>query len=197
MRLFLQLRILILPLLAMAIFLTGCEEVSPIAEKVKDALERESVEDEPEPIVAEPVDIPPPPEPVAMEPVVNKDARVAILGYHDFTDARSSNDMILNVNDFRDQMQAIRDAELPVISMREFLDWKQGKKPIPEQCVMITIDDGWKATHTLAMDVLKEFDYPFTVFLYKNYVGVGGRSMSPEEIREIAAAGGTLSSHSV
>ena len=145
MRLFLQLRILILPLLAMAIFLTGCEEVSPIAEKVKDALERESVEDEPEPIVAEPVDIPPPPEPVAMEPVVNKDARVAILGYHDFTDARSSNDMILNVNDFRDQMQAIRDAELPVISMREFLDWKQGRAKIPEQCVMITIDDGWKA----------------------------------------------------
>ena len=197
MRLFLQLRILILPLLAMAIFLTGCEEVSPIAEKGKVALERESVEDEPEPIVAEPVDIPPPPEPVAMEPVVNKDARVANLGYHDFTDARSSNDMILNANDFRDQMQAIRDAELPVISMREFLDWKQGKKPIPQQSVMITIDDGWKATHTLAMDVLKEFDYPFTVFLYKNYVGVGGRSMSPEEIREIAAAGGTLSSHSV
>lgn len=193
----LQFRILTLPLLGLGIFLTGCEEVSPIADQVKEALERESVEAEPEPIVAQPIDIPPPPEPVAMEPVVNKDARVAILGYHDFTDGRSSNDMILNVNDFRDQMQAIRDAELPVISLREFLDWKQGITPIPKQCVMITIDDGWKATHTLAMDVLKEFEYPFTVFLYKNYVGVGGRSMSPEEIREIAEAGGTLSSHSL
>ena len=193
----LLLRILILPLLGLGIFLTGCEEVSPIADKVKEALERESVEEEPEPIVAQPIDIPPPPEPVAMEPVVNKDARVAILGYHDFTSGRSSNDMILNVNDFRDQMQAIRDAELSVISMREFLDWKQGIMPIPEQCVMITIDDGWKATHTLAMDVLKEFEYPFTVFLYKHYVGVGGRSMSPGEIRELAGAGGTLSSHSL
>jgi len=187
--------------LSIVLLLTGCEEVSPIADKVKNALDRESVEtlaeEVPETLVAEPIDIPPPPQPVAMEPVVNKDARVSILGYHDFTDGRSSNDMILNVNDFRDQMQAIKDAELPVISMREFLDWKQGKKPIPEKCVMITIDDGWKATHTLAMDVLREFDYPFTVFLYKNYVGVGGRSMSYEEIREIAASGGTLSSHSV
>ncbi len=94
-------------------------------------------------------------------------------------------------------MQSIKDTELPVISMREFLDWKQAKGNIPEECVMITIDDGWKATHTLALGVLKEFGFPFTVFLYKNYVGVGGRSMTHDEIRELAANGGTICSHSV
>src|SRR5690606_873520 len=132
-----------------------------------------------------PAEIPPPPAPVKMEPVVNKDARVSILGYHDFTDEASSNDMILNIEDFRRQMQAIRDAKLPVVGMRQFLDWKQGKGDIPAECVMITIDDGWKATHTLALGVLKEFGYPFTVFLYKNYIHIGGRSLSHDEIREI------------
>ena len=181
-------------ILALSVILSGCEKAAPVLNSLKEALDREPVE---EVVAISPEDIPPPPEPVAMEPIVNKEARVGILGYHDFTEGESNNDMILNIEDFRRQMQAIKDADLPVISMRQFLDWKQGKADIPAECVMITIDDGWKATHTLALDVFKEFGYPFTVFLYKNYIGVGGRSMTHDEIRELAANGGTISSHSL
>ncbi len=181
-------------ILVFSFALTGCEKAAPVLDALKEALDREPAE---EVAALSLEDIPPPPEPVAMEPIVNKEARVGILGYHDFTDGVSNNDMILNVEDFRRQMQAIKGADLPVISMRQFLDWKQGKADIPAECVMITIDDGWKATHTLALDVIKEFGYPFTVFLYKNYIGVGGRSMTHDEIRELAANGGTISSHSV
>jgi len=176
----------------------SCEEIAPVVDKVKEALNRKSAEEEA--VVANPIDpadIPPPPEPVKMEPVVNKDARVSVLGYHDFTDGKSTNDMVINIDDFRAQLEDIKEAELPVISMREFLDWKQGNADIPEQSVMITIDDGWLATHTLAMKVLKEFEYPYTVFLYKKYVGVGGRSMTHDQVRELAANGATISSHSV
>ncbi len=175
----------------------GCEKAAPYLDTVKQALDRETEE---EAAVRNPVveaEIPPPPAPVKMEPVINKEARVSILGYHDFTEGESNNDMILNIDDFRNQMQSVQDAKLPVISMRQFLDWKQGKADIPAESVMITIDDGWKATHTLAMKVLRDFEYPYTVFLYKNYIGVGGRSLTHEEIRELAANGATLSSHSV
>lgn len=183
-------------ILALVLLVASCEQAAPVLETFKEALDREPVVEEE--VVETPMEaIPPPPEPVAMEPIVNKDARVSILGYHDFTEGESRNDMILNIEDFRLQMQAIKDAELPVISMRQFLDWKQGKAEIPEQCVLITIDDGWKATHNLALEVFKEFGYPFTVFLYQNYVGVGGRSMTHREIRELAANGGTISSHSI
>ncbi len=175
--------------------LSSCEKVAPAFERVKSALDRGAVTEDAEVEIV--LDIPPPPEPVAMEPIINKDARVSILGYHDFTEGRTSNDMVLNIDDFRRQLEAIKAADFPVISMRQFLDWKQEKADIPEQCMMITIDDGWKATHTLAMKVLKEFEYPFTVFLYKNYIGVGGRSMTLDEVREIARAGGTISSHSI
>lgn len=193
----------ILPLLTLAaalsagLFLTGCEKVKPYLETVKNALDRETEEEAAARKPLAEADIPPPPAPVKMEPVVNKEARVSVLGYHDFTEGSSTNDMILNVDDFRNQLQAIKDAQLPVISMRQFLDWKQAKADIPAESVLITIDDGWKATHTLAMDVLKEFGYPYTVFLYKNYIGVGGRSLTHDEIRELAANGATLASHSV
>lgn len=162
---------------------------------------RAAAESQPDPkkLLADEPDsvIPPPPEPVKMEPAINKAARVSILGYHDFSEGRSTNDMIINIDDFRAQMQSIKDSGVPVIPMADFLAWKRGEKDIPAECVMITIDDGWKATHTLAMPVLKEFGYPFTIFLYKKYVGVGGRSLSFDEVKELMAAGADVGSHSV
>lgn len=179
--------------------LSSCEKASPYLDKLAAALNRKTPSEEAplKAIPINPADIPPPPALVKMEPEINKEARVAVLAYHDFTDGKSNNDMILNIDDFRDEMQAIKDSELPVISMQQFLDWKQAKKDIPAESVLITIDDGWKATYTLAIEVLREFGYPFTVFLYENYIGVGGHSLTPDQIREIVAAGGTISSHSV
>ena len=49
----------------------------------------------------------------------------------------------------------------------------------------------------IAMPILKEFEFPFTIFLYKKYVGIGGRSLTHQEIRELMAAGATVGSHSV
>lgn len=180
-----------------AVLLASCDKAAPLVEKVREVLDREPHLAETVADTAPAGPIPPPPEPVKMEPLVNKDARVSVLCYHDFTEGISGNNMIINIDHFRRQMQAIRDAELPVISMRQFLDWKAGKGDVPPRSILITIDDGWKATHTLALGVLKEFGYPFTVFLYKNYINVGGRSLTHEEVRELAANGGTLSSHSV
>ena len=188
-----------------ALALAACDKAEVVGEKLENALNQNPAAEsaipqpDPEKLLADEPDIviPPPPEPVKMEPVVNKEARVAILGYHDFTEGKSRNDMIINIDDFRAQMQAIKDAGLPVISMAQFLAWKKGEDTLPDRSVMITIDDGWKATHTLAMPVLKEFGYPFTVFLYQKYVGVGGRSLSFDEIRELMANGADLGAHSV
>jgi peptidoglycan/xylan/chitin deacetylase (PgdA/CDA1 family) len=128
---------------------------------------------------------------------INKSAQVAILGYHDFTTGRSTNPMVIPVMKFREQMQALRDAKLPVISMEDFLAWRRGEKNLPPQSIMITIDDGWKSVYQLAFPVLKEYGYPFTIFLYKNFVNGGGRSMTTAEITEMMRAGGAVGCHSV
>jgi len=195
------------PALALAlIFLTSCEKPwggLRIGDSDPDDVATEVVEDTGPVLADEPDTVPPPPpdlEPVKMvaTPVVNKDAEVSILGYHDFSDGdRRLSEMVMHVDDLRTQMQQIKDAELPVISMQEYLAWRRGEGTIPERCVMITIDDGWKATHTLALPVFREFGYPFTVFLYKKYVGIGGRSLTHDEVREIMAGGGAVGSHSV
>ncbi len=150
-----------------------------------------------EPPEGAPAPLPPPLDPSVPELTINKSAQVAILGYHEFVTGKPSNQMQINIDRFREQMQALKDAKVPVIAMKDFLAWRRGEKDIPDPAVVLTMDDGWKSVYTLALPVLKEFGYPFTVFLYKKFVNGGSKSMSTAEIRELMAAGGEVGSHSV
>lgn len=132
----------------------------------------------------------------APELTINRSSQVSILCYHAFCEGPSPDDMTLNINRFRQQMQALKDAKLPVISMEHFLAWKRGERDIPDPSIMITMDDGWKSVYTLAAPVLREFGYPYTIFLYKNYVGGGGKALTVEEIRQLMKEGATIGSHS-
>ncbi len=128
---------------------------------------------------------------------INKTAQVSVLGYHDFITGKSDKDMKLNIDHFRSQLQALKDANLPVISMQHFLAWRRGEKDVPDPCVVITIDDGWKSVYQLAYPVLKEFGYPFTIYLYKKFVNGGSKSMTTAEIKEMMQHGCEIGSHSV
>jgi peptidoglycan/xylan/chitin deacetylase (PgdA/CDA1 family) len=154
------------------------------------------ISDELEPSVPEPEPVPPL-DPAIPELKVNKAAQVGILCYHDFVSTKAATQMRIHTDHFRLQMQAIKDARLPVISMTDFLKWRRGEKDIPDSCIMITIDDGYISVYTDALPIFKEFGYPFTVFLYKQYVNGGGRALTTPMIKEILANRGEVGSHSV
>lgn len=128
--------------------------------------------------------------------VPREQTKVAVLGYHNFSNTRKVTDMCMRTSEFCQQMQYIQDAGLTVITMQDFLDWLLGDRCLPERCVLITIDDGWRSTYTDAYPVLKAYGYPFTLYLYTSYLSGRGQSMSPAMIREMMAAGATVGSHS-
>jgi len=127
---------------------------------------------------------------------INKSATVSILGYHDFRE-RGGTPMIIAEPKFRQQMQAIKDSKIPVIRMSDVIAWKRGEKDIPEEAICITMDDGWEGVYQYAYPVLKEFGFPFTIYLYKKYVNIGGRSMTWDQIREMMEHGCEVGSHTV
>lgn len=145
---------------------------------------------------------PPVPDQAVAPPVEDLSApddgvRVAVLGYHDFSATAPETAMRISTAKFRTQMETIRDLGLTVISMEDFTAWKTGGKIIPEKSVVLTFDDGWKSVYTDAFPVLREFGYPFTLYLYKNYVDGGGKALTTPMIREMIDAGASLGSHSV
>lgn len=127
---------------------------------------------------------------------LNKSAVVSILGYHDFRE-RGGSPMIIAASKFREQMKAIKDSKIPVIPLSDVVAWRQGKKNIPEEAIVITMDDGWEGVYTYAYPVLKEYGFPFTAYLYKKYVNIGGRSLSWAQIKEMMQNGCEIGSHSV
>lgn len=177
------------------LLLSSCDRLTPAPPPAKNAPLPE--------IVSEPgaeAKLAPAPEPIdpaVPELSINKSAQVSVLGYHEFVTGKPRQDMQINIDHFREQMQALKDARLPVIPMSDFLAWRRGEKDIPDPCVVITMDDGWKSVYQLALPVLKEFNYPFTIFLYKKYVNGGGRALTTAEISELTANGAEVGSHSV
>ena len=127
-------------------------------------------------------------------------SRVSVLGYHVFHPTKEATQMRIPTEKFRKQMEAIKKSNIPVITLDQFLKWRRGKGVLPPQSILITMDDGWRSVYQEAFPIMKKLKLPFTIYLYKNYVGAnrGGRALSLAMIREMMASGlCTLGSHSV
>lgn len=132
------------------------------------------------------------------DPAIPDDGiRVSILGYHDLAENLPETAMRIHTSKFRKQMEAIRQSGVKVLTLQEFTAWKKGDVKIPENCILITFDDGWKSVYTDAYPILKEFGFPFTIFLYKNYVDGGGKALTLPMIQEMTQNGASIGSHSV
>lgn len=123
--------------------------------------------------------------------------RVSVLGYHDFSETLPETAMRIRTSKFRQQMETIRQLGLTVITLEDFIAWKKGEKDIPPKSILITLDDGWKSVYTDAFPILKEYHYPFTIYLYKTYVDGGGKALTTPMIEEMTASGASIGSHSV
>ena len=62
-------------------------------------------------------------------PAIDRNARVMILSYHRFED-RPHDSLAIAPEEFRPQMQALKDNGIAVIPMKDFLAWRQGEKNI-------------------------------------------------------------------
>lgn len=132
----------------------------------------------------------------AQAPQDDDGVRVAVLGYHEFSETEPETEMKIRTSKFRQQMETIRELGLPVIPMSDFIAWKKGEKTIPAKSVVITIDDGWKSVYTDAYPILKEFGFPFTIYLYQGYVDGGSKALSTTMVKEMMKHGATIGCHS-
>lgn len=135
-------------------------------------------------------------EPEAPAFKLDKSVQVSILCYHRLSTDGKATDMVIPVEDFREQMQRLKESNVTVVGMDDFLAWKRGEKNLPDPSVLITFDDGWESVYTQAFPVLREHGFPFTFFLYTNYLESGGRSLSVAQVKEMLAHGGALGCHS-
>lgn len=132
--------------------------------------------------------------------VVHGDAKrpgyTTVLLYHRFDESAYPSTNI-SVEKFQQQMQHLRENGYRVLSMEAFRALLTSGEPFPQKTVLITIDDSHRSIYERAFPVLKEFNYPFTVFadakrLYSEAPGALTWAM----LEEMRTWGATIANHS-
>ena len=131
-----------------------------------------------------------------VSPAINKSAAVIVLCYHRLEEhPRPKDPLAITPAEFEKEMQTVKDSGFTVIPMQDFLAWRRGDKDIPPKSCVITIDDGYVSGYDTAWPILKKFGYPFTMFVYINYINSGGKSISWDQLGEMRDAGVDIESH--
>lgn len=190
------------PLLALGaalILLTGCEKIKALTARKARPPQNAAAAATPAPAkpgAAAPAPTPAKP-PAPAVPRGDTGGAVAVLCYHRFENGKGQ--LIISPAEFDAQMKKLKDSGLGVISMRDFLAWRKGEKSIPPRSVVITLDDGWVSGYTDAWPILKKYNFPFTMFIYTDYVRggprSGGKSMTWEQLEEMRDAGVDIECH--
>ena len=140
------------------------------------------------------------PPPTATPEPLDLSSQVIVLCYHRFED-KPKDSLAIKPSEFEVQMQTLKDNGITVISMADFLAWRRGEKGIPPKSAIVSIDDGYISGYSVAWPILKKFGYPFTMFIYTDYVKggpkSGGQSISWEQLAEMRDAGVDIQSHTV
>jgi len=121
---------------------------------------------------------------------------VPILCYHRFS-ASCDSPLCMPADVFEQQMRYLKENGYRVIGPEELLDFMDYRKAIPKNAVMITVDDGYRSIYNVAYPILKKYGFTATLFIYIDYVGVSGKAMTWDLLRELKQEGFYIGSHSV
>ena len=79
------------------------------------------------------------------------------------------------VSDFEAQLKYLKDHGYITVSLDQFYDWYYGKTDLPENAVVLTIDDGYYETYHLMYPIIKKYGFKATAFI----VGKETRETTP------------------
>ncbi|MHB0970877.1 MAG: polysaccharide deacetylase family protein [Thermoanaerobaculia bacterium] len=121
--------------------------------------------------------------------------RATILCYH-IVESPSDTEFSMSREAFRTQMEYLASSGYNVISLTELFEYVSGQnRSIPDNAVVVTVDDGWRSTYTRIYPEMKKLGLPFTVFVYPKFVGMSDYALTWRQIREMADDGVDIQSH--
>lgn len=112
---------------------------------------------------------------------INQNYATPILMYHSIDKDRVDTYSAVSSINFRKQMEFIKDHNYEVVSLFDYCSLLKEDKTIPHNLVIITFDDGYK-DNVKAIEILKKYDYPVTLFIIAKEIGKEG-FLSAEDIK--------------
>jgi peptidoglycan/xylan/chitin deacetylase (PgdA/CDA1 family) len=121
-----------------------------------------------------------------------KDNAVILLYHHVST--TTPNVTSVSPDTFRQHMQYLADTH-KVLPLKQVIEALQNKQPLPDKAVVITFDDGYDNIHDNAHPILKEFNFPYTVFINPPLIGEVNYQLSWQQVKLMASEGASFANH--
>jgi peptidoglycan/xylan/chitin deacetylase (PgdA/CDA1 family) len=121
---------------------------------------------------------------------------IPILSYHKLSESHSDA-MTVTTDSFRSQMQFLKENGYHVVTLDELYDFLDFKTDLPGKSVVITFDDGWRSLYEIGLPILKEYGYPATLFISTSMITGSSKTLSWDQVREMADAGIDMQCHTV
>lgn len=126
--------------------------------------------------------------------------RVPILVYHNIQSAQEGKnvrraDLSMRPEIFAEQMQYLKDHNIPVVSLASLVNALEGNCQLPSRAVVLTFDDGRVDQYVNAFPVLKRLGFTATFFPFSHAMDRNPRYFTWAQLREMQKAGMTIGSH--
>ncbi|CAD7288006.1 polysaccharide deacetylase family protein [Campylobacter suis] len=119
-----------------------------------------------------------------------------IFVYHRFNEPNHASANI-STEILRKQFDYIKENGYEVVALSKLVKTLQNKETVPENWVVLVIDDGFKSFYTDGLEVFREYGFDFTLFVY---VEASARKYSDymtfDQIKEVESLGGEVEYHS-
>ncbi|MBS1727143.1 MAG: polysaccharide deacetylase family protein [Armatimonadetes bacterium] len=115
--------------------------------------------------------------------------RTPIIMFHDLVEKRGKDTVWYDctTEEFKDILDKIKEDGLTVISLNDLCSHLATGKEIPEKSIVLTFDDNYQSFYDIAWPMLRERQYPATVFVHTAFVGSqqGRPKMSWDTLKEL------------
>jgi peptidoglycan/xylan/chitin deacetylase (PgdA/CDA1 family) len=136
--------------------------------------------------------------PGVASPVGTADAIVShavVLQYH-HVDSSTPTVTSITAEQFKRQMDHLKAENYRVWPLDQVVSYLGEGKSIPDRVVALTFDDAYESIHRTVVPILREFNWPFTVFVPTEMVDAGHKHyLSWSQLRELQAAGASIANH--
>ncbi len=122
-------------------------------------------------------------------PVSAESFRVPILLYHRFG-ATVKDGMTITTPVFAAHLKYLHDNGYTVIPLRRLIDYYRGKGAVPpKKSVVIVEDDAHISVYTDMLPLIKQYNYPVTVFTYPSAISNAKYAMTWDQLRQLKKTG--------
>jgi peptidoglycan/xylan/chitin deacetylase (PgdA/CDA1 family) len=119
-----------------------------------------------------------------------------ILGYHRVGASQRDHVPTVSAEAFARQLATLARRRFRVLSLDEAVAGLERGERSPRRSVVITFDDGYAETHTVAWPLLRQFGFPAAVFVTPGEVGLPGFA-TWEQLLEMSKDAVTIGSHTM